>query len=79
MSPEKKKHLLDIFQQASLYLGLFALVPYSFGDLANALPPEVKKYTALISLALAGATRLTAAAISFLSAPDAPTQQQPKP
>lgn len=53
MSPEAKTRILQTLSAASLYLGLFGMLPYFLGDASDILPPSAKKYVTLISLSCA--------------------------
>lgn len=68
MKPEVKARILATLSAASLYLGLFAMLPYFLGDVSNILPPEVKKYVILTAFTAAGLSKAVERIVAHLNA-----------
>lgn len=67
MKPETKARILATLSSTSLYLGLFAMLPYFLGDASDLLPPQVKKYVTLIGLSSAALAKAAERIVAHLN------------
>jgi len=59
MTTETKSKIAAIAGDVSIVAAVFSSFPYAFGDVADAMGPEVKKWVAIIALSGAALSKLT--------------------
>lgn len=67
MTQEQTQNLLKELSRGSAALAIVAAIPYSMGDFANFLPPEAKKWIAIIASCAALAGTLAHSAIQLVT------------
>lgn len=79
MTTQAKQKIMEVLSDASLYLTVFAGLPYAFGDISAALPPAVKKWVTISSLTIAAASKFVQYAMQIIGATNPSSTPTPQP
>ncbi len=66
MTTEVKSKIAAIAGDVSILAAVFSSFPYAFGDVADAMGPEAKKWVAIIALAGAGISKIAQRILELL-------------